>query len=91
MSNRIPLEAVRVYARARQLSAEGLGPHGSPKYEEFVECRNAIRRLCNRPPWTAHPFDVTAADVDAPPPFNNPDYDAAGALTIRQQLDAALA
>jgi hypothetical protein len=43
-----------------------------------------LRRLLNRPPWTARPFDVTAADVDAPPPFGNQDYDAKGAFELRQ-------
>jgi hypothetical protein len=42
--------------------------------------------------WTAHPFDVTAADVDAPPPFNSPDYDAAGGrVTTRADVGTSAA
>jgi hypothetical protein len=65
VSRRIPLEAVRLYVRARHLEAEGVGPPNSPMGTEYSEVRNALRRLLNRPPWTAHPLD---ADDGSNPP-----------------------
>jgi hypothetical protein len=86
VSRRIPLEAVRLYARARQLETEGVGPPNSPTRTEYSEVRNALRRLLNRPPWTAHPLDV---DDGRDPP--NPQWDATGAAELRRQLEEACA
>jgi hypothetical protein len=79
-------EALRAFVRAKELEAEGATESDGGR-SEYAACRRTLWHLYDRPPWKAHPLDVTEAELDAPPP--NPDWDAAGALEIRRALEVA--
>jgi hypothetical protein len=81
----IPPEAVRAYRRARELEAQGQTASDGGR-SEYAECRRILRRTLDRPPWKCHPLDVGDAAVDDP---RYPDWDAPGALELREQLEAA--
>jgi hypothetical protein len=84
----ISLEAVRAFARARELEAQGARPSGTGQ-SEYDECRRILRRTLDRPPWKAHPLDVKPEDLDDPEP--SPDFDLQGALELRRLLEEAAA
>jgi hypothetical protein len=85
---RISLEAVQLYRRIRELEAEGLGPHGSPTWEEHREARCKLEiRLLGRRPWQCGVVRHDEDDLRD----TRPDWDAAGAVALRRQLDEAIA
>jgi hypothetical protein len=82
-STALPYDVVRAYRRARQLEAEGMTASDGGQ-SEYARCRRVIREMLNRPPWKASPLDACPGDVEP-----NPEWDLAGALELRKQLDAA--
>jgi hypothetical protein len=91
VQQQVPLAAVALYRRCRELEAEGKGGPGCFNYwtDEYKQIRfELVYRLLGRRPWM---FDVLTTDPEGERPEDYVGRDWEGAVALRRMLDAAIA